>query len=252
MTITYIVEGMTCGGCRNRVAVTLSALAPGAEVTLDPPRAVFPAPVDREAMNTALASIGKYSLVEVAPISMPPASALAQGALPDAAALPLPTLATYYPLALIAAYLVVISFAGTGTAAHAHQGAAQVWMMNFMAGFFLLFSSFKLLDLRGFADAYAGYDLVAERWYGWGYVYPFVELALGLAYLFRLWPDLTNWVTLIVMGVSILGVIRALMRRQKIRCACLGTVLNLPMSTVTLIEDGLMIAMAASMLMVGR
>ncbi|MGL5362287.1 MAG: heavy-metal-associated domain-containing protein [Bosea sp. (in: a-proteobacteria)] len=241
MSTSFTVEGMTCSGCRNRVAAALAALAPGTEVTLDPPRAVFPAKIDREAMNAALAKIGKYRLGEA--IGAPNATANA---------LPRLTLATYYPLALIAAYLAIISFAGTASSAHAHQSAAHNWMTNFMAGFFLLFSFFKLLDIRGFADAYAGYDLVAERWRHWGFIYPFVELGLGLAYLFRLAPDITNLVTLIVMGVSILGVIRALMRRQQIRCACLGTVLNLPMSTVTLIEDGLMIAMAATMLMVGK
>ncbi|MGL4975589.1 MAG: heavy-metal-associated domain-containing protein [Bosea sp. (in: a-proteobacteria)] len=250
MSTSFTVEGMTCGGCRNRVAAALAAQVPGTEVTLDPPLAVFPAMVDREAMNAALAAIGKYRLGEAVPEATKAMAEPARVATTSANALPRPTWATYYPLALIAAYLVVISFAGTGMGDHVHKSAGHIWMTNFMAGFFLLFSFFKLLDIRGFADAYAGYDLVAERWRPWGLLYPFVELGLGLAYLFRLTPNFTTLVTLIVMGVSILGVIRALLRRQQIRCACLGTVLNLPMSTVTLIEDGLMIAMAAFMLIV--
>jgi hypothetical protein len=55
-------------------------------------------------------------------------------------------------------------------------------------------------------------------------------------------------VTIIVMGFSSLGVVRAVMNKQKIRCACLGAVFNLPMSTITIIEDLLMVAMAAWML----
>ena len=51
------------------------------------------------------------------------------------------------------------------------------------------------------------------------------------------------------MGLSAVGVVKALVAKRKIQCACLGTVFNLPMSRVTLIEDGLMIAMAAVMLM---
>jgi hypothetical protein len=51
------------------------------------------------------------------------------------------------------------------------------------------------------------------------------------------------------MGVSAVGVVKALLARRKIRCACLGTVFNLPMSKITLIEDGLMLAMAAGMLL---
>jgi hypothetical protein len=50
------------------------------------------------------------------------------------------------------------------------------------------------------------------------------------------------------MAVSSIGVIQSVFQKRKIRCACLGTVFNLPMSTVTLVEDGLMIAMAAGAL----
>jgi hypothetical protein len=46
------------------------------------------------------------------------------------------------------------------------------------------------------------------------------------------------------------SVIKVLMDKQTIRCACLGTGFNLPMSTVTLIEDGGMAIMSAVMLSV--
>jgi hypothetical protein len=76
-------------------------------------------------------------------------------------------------------------------------------------------------------------------------IYPFVELALGLAYLANWNPLITNWITLIIMGFSAIGVIKAVMDKRSIRCACLGTVFKLPMSTVTIIEDLGMVAMAA-------
>jgi hypothetical protein len=118
-------------------------------------------------------------------------------------------------------------------------------MRYFMAGFFLVFSFFKLLDVAAFADAYAGYDLLARRWRPWGFIYPFVELALGVAYLAHFQPVLTNAVTLVVMGFSAIGVISAVLDKRSIRCACLGTVFQLPMSTVTIIEDVGMVLMAA-------
>jgi copper chaperone CopZ len=250
MSTQFAIEGMTCGGCRNRVAAALEAFAPGSTVTLEPPRASFPSSVDPEAANAALAAIGKYRLSEaVSPTVSADAPALIQAtALPE---LPNVTLATYYPLMLIAAYVSIVSLAGTGMISGAHAGHEtpfMAWMTNFMAGFFIVFSFFKLLDLRGFADAYSTYDLLAERWRGYGFIYPVLELGLGLAFLFRIMPDAANWATILLMGFSSLGVIRALMRRQTIRCACLGTALNLPMSTVTLVEDVLMIAMAMVML----
>jgi hypothetical protein len=118
------------------------------------------------------------------------------------------------------------------------------WMANFMAGFFLVFSFFKLLDLRGFADSYATYDIIAKRWHGWGLIYPFIELALGLAFMLGLNPIATNGATFVIMGISIIGVLQSLLNKRRIQCACLGAVFNLPMSTITVIEDGLMIAMS--------
>lgn len=52
------------------------------------------------------------------------------------------------------------------------------------------------------------------------------------------------------MVVSIIGVLQSVLNKRKIQCACLGTVFNLPMSTVTIIEDGLMIAMSLTMLLI--
>ncbi|MEI9956322.1 MAG: hypothetical protein WDM90_08485 [Ferruginibacter sp.] len=57
-----------------------------------------------------------------------------------------------------------------------------------------------------------------------------------------------NYVTLIVMSVSIIGVLQSVFNKRKIKCACLGAVFNLPMSTVTIIEDALMIAMSIAMI----
>ena len=155
---------------------------------------------------------------------------------------------SYYPLALLFAFLL-----GLVALAEWRAGAFE-WMraMNhFMGGFFIAFSFFKLLDVRAFADAYAGYDIVARRSRAYALAYPFLELALGIAYLANVWPLATNLLTLVVMSVGSVGVIQSLLNKRKIRCACLGAVFALPMSTVTLLEDGLMAAMAVVMLVQG-
>ena len=156
------------------------------------------------------------------------------------------TAVTYYPLLLLAIFLfgvvgLVELRIGTFDSTRA--------MQNFMGAFFGAFAFFKLLDLRGFADSYRMYDIVARRLPVYGYVYPFIELALGAAYIAGFQPTAVNLTTLAVMSVSSIGVIRSVLQKRKIRCACLGTVFNLPMSTVTLVEDGLMIAMAAAALL---
>jgi hypothetical protein len=155
---------------------------------------------------------------------------------------------SYYPLALLGGFLVGVVALAEVRAGSFDWGRA---MGNFMGAFFLSFAFFKLLDLRGFADAYRGYDIVARRVPVYGYVYPFIELALGVAYITAFAPMATNIATLVVMAVSSIGVLQSLVHKRKIRCACLGTVFNLPMSTVTLVEDGLMIAMAAVAIVAG-
>ena len=152
---------------------------------------------------------------------------------------------SYYPIFLIFGYIT-----GVTSLIQFAKGAFNLmdWMTGFMAGFFLLFSFFKLLNLRAFADGYSTYDVIAKktRWYG--FVYPFIELALGVAYLTNFRPVTTNIVTLAVMGVSTIGVIQSLVRKSNFQCACLGTIIKLPLSKVTLFEDLLMVAMSATML----
>lgn len=152
---------------------------------------------------------------------------------------------TYKPLLLVVGYLVGVVGLVEMTAGSFDLMRA---MGNFMGGFFLAFSFFKLLDLQGFVDSFQSYDVLARPIRRYGYAYPFIELGLGVAYLVRLAPVATNLVTLVVMLVGIVGVSLALLQKRQIQCACLGTVFNLPMSKVTLFEDGAMAVMAAMML----
>tara|TARA_B100001939_G_C16537308_1_gene444727 strand:- start:204 stop:575 length:372 start_codon:yes stop_codon:yes gene_type:complete len=122
-------------------------------------------------------------------------------------------------------------------------------MECFMGGFFLVFSFFKFLDIRGFAASYRSYDLLAKAVPAYGFIYPFLELALGLAWAFEGGTYRVALSTVVLMGFSAIGVIAAVTRKQQIQCACLGTVFNLPMSTVTIIEDLLMVAMAGALLL---
>ena len=154
-------------------------------------------------------------------------------------------LATYRPLLLVFGYLIGVVALVEITAGRFDGMRA---MGNFMGGFFLAFSFFKLLNLRGFVDAYQTYDVLARPVRAYGYLYPFIELALGIAYVARLAPVVTNLVTLVVMLVSAVGVTQALLQKRRIQCACLGTVFNLPMTKVTFVEDALMAGMALVML----
>jgi hypothetical protein len=153
---------------------------------------------------------------------------------------------TYKPILLIFLYITIVTVLAQFTN---HHFDWMQWMQHFMAGFFLVFSFFKMLNLKGFAESYAMYDVVARRIPIWGCVYAFTELALGVAFLINFNPFITNLLTFIIMSISIIGVLQSVLNKRKIKCACLGAVFNLPMSTVTIIEDALMIVMSVIMLL---
>jgi copper chaperone CopZ len=67
---------------------------------------------------------------------------------------------SYFPLLLILLYLLGIVAAIEWVQGTFHWERA---MRHFMAGFFLVFSFFKLLNLTAFADSYQMYDIVAKR-----------------------------------------------------------------------------------------
>lgn len=89
------------------------------------------------------------------------------------------------------------------------------------------------------------YDLIAKRSHMYALAYPFIELTLGLLYLFGWQLILANWLTMVLMLISTSGVAQALLNKQNLTCACLGMVFKLPMTYVTLLEDLLMLCMAA-------
>ena len=127
-------------------------------------------------------------------------------------------------------------------------GGLMRGMSYFMGGFFVVFGLLKLLKLKDFASAYQIYDVVAKRSKAYAYFYPFLEVGLGVFFLFNLVPLYTNLITLPVMLVSALGVYLQLRKKEPIMCACLGTVFKVPMTYVTLFEDLLMAVMAAVMI----
>lgn len=235
----YTITGMTCNNCVARVQAALAPHAEAVEVTLNPPQVKLANPkFDISALNELLANVGSYKIGTEVSIPL-------NTEMPREAEIPSKSLATYKPLILVIAYIFGVAMLVEFT--HG-EFALHRFMSNFMAGFFLVFSFFKLLDLAGFANSYAMYDVLAKRVPIYGYIYPFIELALGAAYLLAYRPALINSITFVIMTFSSIGVILAVANKQKIKCACLGTGFNLPMSTVTIIEDVLMAAMAAWML----
>lgn len=236
MTHTYQITGMTCSGCEAKVKTQLFSVPDVTAVEVSRETNSGTITMDKHISLSTLQEAlgGSGSKYQISAVNHNEAAEQAKG-----------WLETYKPILVIFGYITIVTLS-----VQAANGAFywMQWMRHFMGGFFLIFSFFKMLNLKGFAESYVMYDVLARKIPVWAYVYAFVELGLGLANVVNFNPLVTNSVTFIVMSISIIGVLQSVLNKKKIQCACLGAVFNLPMSTVTIIEDALMIAMSGIML----
>ena len=144
---------------------------------------------------------------------------------------------SYMPLISIITGILLVSMWASISIDGLSSAAVMRTIGYFMAGYFIFFSSFKLIDLKGFAEGYAMYDLLAMRVRAYGYIYPFIELAFGLAMLSGWQRPSVLVAEVIVMLFSGVGVLIKVLRKEKFQCVCLGTWLKVPLTTVTLLED---------------
>lgn len=262
MQHSYTLLGMTCVNCEAKIKSALLAL-PGVEivsvskenksVVIDMNKSI-----PLHDLQHAIGQDGKYTISAFkSPALTHVLSAPTKAPFPEAPSPIMDTqvtpenstkswFATYKPLLIIFAFIAGISLL---TSRSGNTIQWMIFMQYFMAGFFIVFSFFKLLDIHSFAKTYAMYDIIAKRMGGYGYVYPFIELSLGIAFLINFNPFITNATTLIVMTIGLTGVLQSVLNKEKIQCACLGNMFNLPMSNITIIEDALMIAMSSGMLL---
>jgi copper chaperone CopZ len=234
MTHTYQLNGMTCTSCEDKVKKALQLVdnITNVEVSKD--------------KNTATVTMNKHVAIADLQNALESKYQISTIEHNETVESTRSWLETYKPIVLIFFYISLVTILIQFTNHHFDYMQA---MQHFMAGFFLVFSFFKMLNLKAFAESYKMYDVLARKIPVWGYLYAFIELGLGISYLLNFDPIFTNSVTFIVMSISIIGVLQSVLNKKKIQCACLGSVFNLPMSTVTIIEDGLMILMSLIMLL---
>ncbi len=232
MEHTYQLTGMTCSSCEAKVKKALESVA-----------GVISADVSKDALSANI-RVEKHIPLTIFQ-NVLEAKYQISNEVVESEEIKRSWLETYTPILLIFFYITLVTIL---VQLRNDSFDAMMWMRHFMAGFFLVFSFFKFLNLKGFAESYVMYDVLAKKIPAWAYLYAFVEFGLGIAFLIDFNPILTNAFTLVVMTISIIGVLQSVLNKQKIQCACLGAVFNLPMSTVTIIEDGIMILMSAAML----
>lgn len=239
MKYTYTISGMTCNGCVASVEKHLSQLTDVNEVSIDLASEeviLFSSgQIPIHILQDALPK--KYSITAKEEVETE--SRTIEDETKEKS-----KLQQLRPLFLILFYISTASIA-----MHYTAWSWNEFMYDFMGLFYIVFSFFKMLDLKGFPDSFRMYDPLAKKIPLYGYIYPFLEIALGIMFLTRFELNIALWSTVFMLGITTIGVTKTLLNKRSIQCACLGTALKLPMTQATFIENAIMIAMALIMLL---
>lgn len=237
MKHTYKITGMTCNNCEANVEKAFNQLEHITEVfaNVDEVTITMNEHISTKVLQLALPD--KYTLTEKehSPVVHDDMTETYEKS----------KLEQLKPLLLILLYIGIAS-----NLMHYKNWNISEVMLDFMGLFYIVFSFFKLLDLKGFPDSFSMYDPLAKKIKIYGWIYPFIETALGVALLMRFQVDIALIVTIVILGITTIGVTKTLLDKKAIRCACLGTALKLPMTEATFIENAIMIVMAVFMLII--
>ena len=237
----YKIKGMTCGSCKASVENSLRDIddVSDVEVNLENQEATITMDkhIDIVELQKSLAS--KYTITQKEIKNVFTSTQSSSFEIEEEKS----KLQQLKPLLLIIFYI-----ASASVLLNYKNWSWSEFMLDFMGLFYIVFSFFKMLDLKGFPESFRMYDPLAKRVHFYGKVYPFIETALGLMFLLRFEINIALIITLIVLGITTIGVTKTLLDKKSIRCACLGTALKLPMTEATFIENAIMIVMATLML----
>lgn len=231
---------MTCNNCKASVEKYVNDLTDISHVTIDLAKGEAEVTMERH----LTADVLQNALPEKYTVSEKDSGNVSASSISSTKTSEKTKLQQLKPLLLILFYIT-----SAGVLLHYMDWSWKEFMLDFMGLFYIVFSFFKMLDLKGFPESFKMYDPLAKRLPIYGWIYPFLETVLGIMFLMRFQVYIAIIMTLVVLGITTVGVTKTLLDKKSIRCACLGTALKLPMTEATFIENTIMIAMALLMLL---
>jgi copper chaperone CopZ len=193
--------GMTCTGCEAAVVAAALEIEGVSKAVADHKKDRLTiwsqTPVSTAALKAVLPK--KYALMD------------------DAVAQAPSKLKQLFPLFLIFGFII-----DTTVLIHWPTWNMTAMMHDFMGMFFMVFSFFKLLNIKGFQASFSMYDPLAAAWPAYGFSYPFIEFALGLCYIRDFVPDWVLWITIFILGLTTIGVVRVLIQKKANAMCLLG------------------------------
>jgi glutaredoxin len=123
---------------------------------------------------------------------------------------------------------------------------AAEWFIGFSM---VVLALLKLQDVEKFSTMFLNYDLLAQGWVRYSYIYPFAEGAAGLLMVAGVMTWLSAPIALFIGTVGAISVSKAVyIDKRELKCACVGGSSNVPLGFISLTENLMMIGMAVWML----
>jgi glutaredoxin len=154
---------------------------------------------------------------------------------------------TYKPVIAVFAVTALMALAASqATFGSPFTPRAAEWFIAFSM---CVLAILKLRDVEKFSSMFLGYDLLAQRWVPYSYVYPFAEALAGVLMITHVLEFVSIPVALFIGTVGAVSVFKAVyIDRRELKCACVGGDTNVPLGFVSLTENVMMVAMAVWML----
>lgn len=156
---------------------------------------------------------------------------------------PDPDATSYKPvIALFSTTLLMALAVSTAARGSPFTMQAAMWFIAFSMAVLALL---KLQNIEGFAIMFLNYDLLAQRWVPYAYVYPFAEALAGILMIAGVLSWISVPVALFIGTIGAVSVFKAVyVDKRALKCACVGGSSNVPLGFVSLTENLMMIAMA--------
>jgi glutaredoxin len=140
-------------------------------------------------------------------------------------------------------YVPVMAVFGTAGLVTLATASGFMGMMGFSLA---MLASLKLMDIESFAESYANYDLVTQRYKPYGKIYPFAELAIALGFLSGVASGVVGIASMLIGIVGGISVFKAVyIDKKSLNCACIGGNSKAPLQIVSFSENLIMAVMGA-------
>jgi len=154
-----------------------------------------------------------------------------------------PDAVTYTPVMAVFAMAALMALAGSWASEGALLTLRSVeWFIAFSM---CILAIQKLRDIDSFATMFLGYDLLAQRWVPYAYLYAFGEALAGILMVANTLTWISAPVAFFIGSIGAVSVYYAVyVQKRELKCACVGGNSNVPLGFVSLTENVMMVVMA--------